>query len=246
MRRRVAKKTKDIILFSLGSKFTFFLSAEIVFSIFLALFALLLFFKLGDDVFQKEVFAFDNSITQSIYQYRSLFFNTIMLNITFLGSGLFLFCGSVLMILYLSVKRKKDALLFSTILYTGVIINLLLKEIFHRDRPHLLPLVNENSYSFPSGHAMNSFVFYTAFSYFIFRVTQNVKLSVMTSFIAILLIGIIGISRIYLGAHYPSDVLAGFIGGFFWFTTGILFEKTLLFERMYRLAKRKKYHAKKQ
>lgn len=200
------------------------------------MFSLLLFFKLGDDVFQKEVFSFDTAITNFIYQFRSPILNEIMLNVSFLGNMVFLFCLSVITALYLYTKRRKDALIFSSILYTGVIINLILKEFFQRPRPHLFSLIPESSYSFPSGHAMNSFVFYTAIAYFILRVNDNIKLAFITSGIAIIIIALIGISRIYLGVHFPSDVIAGYVGGFFWFISAILFEKTIIFERLYRSA----------
>lgn len=234
--KKIYQHAANFIQFSFSSRFTLILTLEILLSVILGMFSLLLFFKLGDDVFQKEVFALDSTITNFIYGFRSPVLNKIMLNISIFGNVAFLFCLSVITVFYLYTKRKKDALIFSSILYTGVIINLILKEFFHRPRPHLFTLIAENSYSFPSGHAMNSFVFYTAIAYFILRASNNITLAFVTSGIAIIIIVLIGISRIYLGAHYPSDVIAGYVGGFFWFISAILFEKTIIFERLYRSA----------
>jgi undecaprenyl-diphosphatase len=131
------------------------------------------------------------------------------------------------------IKKRKDALVFSFTLFFGIGLNLLLKDMFHRPRPHLMPLVHETSYSFPSGHAMNSFIFYTCLSFFVFRKLKNRQLGISLITVSGVLLLLIGISRIYLGAHYPSDVLAGYMAGLCWFVVVFLFEKTLIFLRFF-------------
>lgn len=231
-------RIKKIINFSLKSKTPHILFIQIIISALISLISLYLFLKIGHEILENNILLLDYSITNFIYNFRNPTLTTIMLFFTSLGSGLALFSLSLIMILYLSSIRKKDVLIYLSILYSGVVINLLLKLFFLRPRPDNFPLIHENGLSFPSGHAMNSFVFFAAFSYFILRETKNVKLTIIISFISIIIILFIGISRIYLGVHYPSDVVGGFIAGFLWFLSAILFEKTIIFERLYKLSKK--------
>lgn len=227
-------KVKRVVKFSFSSRLAFILFLEIVFSVLLSLTALFIFLKMGNDVLEKEVFSIDEWLTNYIYSFRSPFVTTIMMCFTFLGSVLFLFFLSITGTLYVFTKRKKDAIIYFVILYSGVILNLILKFTFQRPRPHHLPLIYEDSFSFPSGHAMNSFVFYAALSYFILRETKNATTAIFVSILSGIIILCIGLSRVYLGVHYPSDVIAGYLTGFLWFISAILFEKTIIFERLYK------------
>lgn len=220
------------------SRLLFILHTQIVLSIFLILGALFIFLTIGSEILNNDAISLDTTLTNFMYSLRSPQMTSVMLSFTFLGSALFLFLASIVTILYIATKRKKDAIIFSLILYTGIILNLILKEVFQRPRPHNLPLIREDLYSFPSGHAMNSFVFYIAFSYFILRETKNPKITIFVFAASLILILCIGLSRIYLGVHYPSDVIAGYIAGFIWFVSAILFEKTIIFKRLRKLIKR--------
>jgi undecaprenyl-diphosphatase len=231
-------KFKNYIKFSLNSKTALNLSLEIILGITICLSSLYLFLKIGHEVLEKEILNFDILVTNFIYGFRSSQVTDVMLMITFLGSGLVLLVVSGFFIFYVSRYRKKDALIFSTILYSAIILNLLLKLFYQRPRPDNFPLIHENTLSFPSGHAMNSFVFFAAVSYFIFRETKNIKLAILISFISLIIVILIGFSRVYLGAHYPSDVLAGWIAGFFWFISAIIFEKIIITRRLYSSSKK--------
>ncbi|MEK7559365.1 MAG: phosphatase PAP2 family protein [Patescibacteria group bacterium] len=230
-------KVKRVVEFSFSSKLAFVLFLEIIFSIILSLAALFIFLKIGTGVLEKEVFSIDVFLANFIYSFRSPQVTTIMMYLTFFGSPLFLFSLSVIGTLYVFTKRRKDALIYFVVLYSGVMLNLILKYTFQRPRPHYLPLISEDSFSFPSGHAMNSFVFYAALSYFILRETKSATTTIFVSVISVVIILCIGLSRIYLGVHYPSDIIAGYITGFLWFTSAILFEKTIIFERLYKRMK---------
>lgn len=223
-----------LITFSLSSRLAFVLLLEIIASVIISLLALHFFWEIAEGVWTQQVNSFDKTLINFIYFFRNPTTTSLMLFFTFLASPLFVFIGSILMVLYLYIKRRKDALIFSAILYSGILVNLLLKDMFHRPRPTLHPLVHESTYSFPSGHAMNGFVFYAALTYFVLRETKNVKLATIFGLISAVVILCIGISRIYLGAHYPSDVVAGYIAGFIWFIAAIIFDKTIIFERLYR------------
>lgn len=180
---------------------------------------------LGEDILEKQVISFDVSIVHFIYAYRSPVLTTAMLGVTALGSATSFLILSIAVFLYLYKKQQKEAILFTFIFLSASGLNLLLKIFFARPRPTLMPLVIERSYSFPSGHSMNSLVFYMMLSYFVYRNTKNVKLTALISIFSLIIVGLIGLSRVYLGAHYPSDVLAGYATGILWCTSIIMIEK---------------------
>ncbi len=98
---------------------------------------------------------------------------------------------------------------------SALICNLILKNIFARPRPSVVHMVAEHSHSFPSGHSFVGMAFYSLLIYIIIvRIKHPIKWLPCTALG--LLILCIGLSRIYLGVHYPSDVLAGLCGGFVW------------------------------
>lgn len=89
-------------------------------------------------------------------------------------------------------------------------LNLVLKNIVERPRPIGYRLIDETGYSFPSGHSMISTAFYGLIIYLIWKNVRNTKLKYISCILLALLILLIGISRIYLGVHYASDVIGGF------------------------------------
>lgn len=225
---------KSFVRFPFSSKLAFVLFSEILSSVILTFSLLYLFLKLSQEVLEKNIIYLDTFLTNFVSSFRSPLATDVMMFLTIMGGVLFLFVFSLIVIIYLFTKRKKDALIFLSILYSGILINLILKLNFQRPRP-LDSMIYEATFSFPSGHAMNSFVFYVALSYFILRETKSIKITILASIISFVLILGIGVSRIYLGVHYPSDVIAGYIAGFLWFISAILFEKSIIFERLYKL-----------
>ncbi len=226
------------IKFLKNSHISLILFVEITIGALVSLGSMYLFLKIGHEIIKNDILLIDFTITSLILDFRNSSLNPIMLFFTSLGSALSLISLSLIMILYIGAIRKKDVMIYLGILYSGILVNLLLKFLYMRPRPENLPLIHENSLSFPSAHAMNSFLFFAAFSYFIFRETKNRNLTLVVSLISIIIILLIGISRIYLGVHYPSDVIGGFIAGFLWFTSAILFEKTIIFKRLYKSNKK--------
>lgn len=209
------------------------LFSEFVIGIGLMLSSLFIFWKLAEDILEKETFSFDNTIIHVIYSLRSPIMTSVMEFITFFGSGTFLTIASIVIIGFLFKYHRKDSYLFSCIFIFGVLLNTFLKDFFKRPRPDFLPLIHESSYSFPSGHAMNSFVLYTCLAYFVFRRMENRVLGYSLIIATGVLILLIGISRVYLGVHYPSDVIAGYFAGFVWFLLVLLFEKTIRTIRLF-------------
>lgn len=232
--KRVKKTFVNIFDFSLSSKVAFLLFCEILLGFVITFGTLLIFLKIGKNVLEREIISFDQFVTHFIYSFRSPFMNEVMGTISFLGGDIFLSLAIIVAICILLAKHKKDALVFAFILVTGIGLNIFLKNFFQRARPDFFPLFHEPSYSFPSAHAMNATVFYLCVAYFIFWHLKNRKLGITLIVIFLLLIFLIGISRIYLGVHFPSDVLGGFVAGLCWFTVVLLFEKTIIFFKLFR------------
>ena len=120
---------------------------------------------------------------------------------------------SLISLLGLIWKRKESIYLVGT-LGLATILNLGLKNIFTRERPTILRLIEETGFSYPSGHAMGSMAFYGS----IIVIVKNLKIDKKYKYIINSILGFIilmvGISRIYLGVHYPSDILGGWLISF--------------------------------
>lgn len=141
-----------------------------------------------------------------------------MFAISTLGSMAFVGGVAIVVALVLAWQRnwyKLLALLLSVPL--GAMLNVLLKHIFHRHRPELeRPLVHLTTYSFPSGHADASTLIYGLLAIFLVQYLQSWRWRTLVVLAAILLVLAIGFSRLYLGAHYLSDVLAAYAEGVAW------------------------------
>ncbi len=138
--------------------------------------------------------------------------------VTFFGSVWFIAAASVCTALILLVRRSRYQLLaLATGLGGGSLVNILLKHFFHRQRPVLEnPLVTLSSFGFPSGHTMGATLFYGLLALFIAQAIRNWRLRLLTFCTAALCVALIGLSRIYLGARYLTDVLGAIAVGFAW------------------------------
>ncbi len=114
-------------------------------------------------------------------------------------------------ILFIFIKNKWYGVVISINIINSTIINKVLKAIFLRPRPLVLRLIKEGGYSFPSGHTMAATSFYGFIIYLIYKSNIRKKYKLLLEILLFILIVLIGISRIYLGVHYASDVLAGYL-----------------------------------
>ncbi|WP_052738042.1 phosphatase PAP2 family protein [Bacillus sp. SA1-12] len=167
----------------------------------------------------KMITALDINVTLFSEKMRSPFLTDFFLFISDIGSIKFYLPISAAIAVFFILKRKVlDALLLLAILFSVRLLNYQLKEIFSRERPHFNAVYEASHYSFPSGHSMNSaaiysFICYILITRFIHKKYQKQAMLLST----IILIALIGISRIYLGVHYLTDVIAGFSAGIAWF-----------------------------
>ena len=171
---------------------------------------LILFLALAEDVFNKEIMQEDiigyNFVKTYLIKKE---ITPVMKLITFFGGATCLI--GLTIILFITIKNKKIGLLIGTNLIVITILNQIFKFILQRPRPTENRIINENGYSFPSGHSMISMAFYGFLIYLIYKYIKNKKLKYISITLISILIIFIGISRIYLGVHYTSDVLAGFL-----------------------------------
>ncbi|MEG4348156.1 phosphatase PAP2 family protein [Microcoleus sp. LAD1_D3] len=180
------------------------------------------FATIAEEVLEKESYAFDTSILLALRKLHTPLRDQIMLGFTFLGEPklLLVICLSLGIVLLGRNHRSESA----TIAIAGggaIGLNLLLKKLFARDRPQLWErVVNVTFYSFPSGHAMISMVIYGLLGYFLGARFPKQRGSIYS--LTVVLIAAIGLSRLYLGVHWPTDVIAGYTAGVVWLITCII------------------------
>jgi undecaprenyl-diphosphatase len=182
-------------------------------AVFLALFALL-----ADEMLEGDTRRFDDAVRLFVHAHSSTELTAVMRLLSVIGSPLVvtLIATASCIVLWL-VGHPRRAILIAVTVVGGSLLMWVLKLAFHRHRPE--PFFDSrlpSSYSFPSGHAMLSFCLcLTAAALFsASRKSRLVRITIWTFWIG--LSGAIGYSRIYLGVHYPSDVLAGYLGALVW------------------------------
>lgn len=129
--------------------------------------------------------------------------------ITNFGGVIFIVISTI--ILFVGIKNKKIGTAIILNLFIITFLNLILKNIIQRPRPTQFRLIDESGYSFPSGHSMISMAFYGFLVYLIYQYIKNKKLKIALIIVLSILPILIGISRIYLGVHYTTDVVGGFL-----------------------------------
>ena len=153
-----------------------------------------------------------NSFDTTIYKYVTYYKNDILTDLAMLLSFLCSTWFIVILCIFIMIVIKNKKIGFYTTLSVMIcyVLNTLIKNIVLRPRPTGINLINENGFSFPSGHSMEAISFYGFIMYVVYKSNLDNKLKCLVYIIDSLIIFFIGVSRIYLGVHYPSDVLAGF------------------------------------
>ena len=172
--------------------------------------ALIGFLALAEDVFNKEIMNGDIIGYKIISTFLiSDFATPIAKFITNFGGAIFLITLTVILVIL--IKNKKIGLSIFSNLVIITVLNQLLKKILQRPRPTEFRIIEETGYSFPSGHSMVSMAFYGYLIYLIYKYVENRYVKWISIVLLSILICAIGVSRIYLGVHYTSDVLGGFL-----------------------------------
>ena len=168
------------------------------------------------EIFTEKEDVFDNSVIHFFSPFHSAGILKAMEVFTFFGSSYFLLPAYSILVVYFLIKRHRGYSI--NIAFMGVGSTLMVyafKLLFHRHRPEL-SLIHLDTYSFPSGHTVSSFIFCALIAWLVRRSHVNIAVKWIIYLLLFLLTLTIGISRIILGVHYPSDVAAGFSLGLAW------------------------------
>ena len=186
---------------------------------------LLLFLKLSGAVMEGETLAFDKEIVQAFRKAddpsRPIgppWLASAMMDLTALG-GPTVIALAVLGIIGFMVLQGRYWTAFFIFLTaaSGEVLGFVLKSVFFRPRPDIVPHLREAfSTSFPSGHAMQSAIIYLTLGTMLMRVSERRLTKIYCFTAAAVLTFLVGLSRVFLGVHYPTDVLAGWIVGLIW------------------------------
>jgi len=175
---------------------------------------------IADHIFATpQVISADAHAQSFVQQIKSPQLTSIERSITFFGSPGFLWTASIIIAAILSfVGSRRRLYTFASIMGGGGLLMSILKDIFKRTRPtEFIPLITEHGYSFPSGHSMGSMLFFGGLAYVLFfTVPRRWLWRTLAILFCLTLVLLIGSSRIYLGVHYFSDVIAGFVAGLGW------------------------------
>lgn len=183
----------------------------------LALTLLLLFSGLATELLEQELALFDAMIFAWVRSFQSPGMTVLMRAMTELGSPLVI--AGLALLGGLTLYRRGQRIAPIAVLVSllgGWLWDLMLKLQYQRPRPPGPWLVHASGYSFPSGHAVIAVAFYGVLAYYLTRPPLAGERHLAALIVSVLVVMLIGISRIYLGVHYPSDVLAGWAVGGVW------------------------------
>ena len=161
---------------------------------------------------------YDHQITEYVISFRSPALTEYFIFITHVGD-VYGYAFFLVLLTFMSIfvfKHWKYTFQIVFVLLLSALSNLILKRFVDRARPGIEHMVSVETLSYPSGHAMSAMAFYGFLMYLFYRFNINVVLKIAIIIVLAFLILSIGISRIYLGVHFPSDIAGGYIAGFIW------------------------------
>ncbi|MFT9486873.1 MAG: phosphatase PAP2 family protein [Tepidibacillus sp.] len=167
---------------------------------------------------------FDLPIIIWVQSLENSYLTEVMKFFTWIGSTKIVIAIIIItsIILYVLLKHRIELVFFVIVIIGSTVLNNLLKVIFHRERPTIHRIIEETGYSFPSGHSMAAFTLYAMISFLLWKHLRSRFGRGLMILFATVMILLIGISRIYLGVHFPSDVLGGYLASGVWFTLSVM------------------------
>lgn len=198
----------------------------------LSIISLLLFSELVEDYFERGVWSFDVVVYRYLRSFSSKAVDTVFKIIAAAGNPKPIIALILIICLVLYYMNKKKDTVFFALSIVGVwVFNYILKAVIRRPGPDNLGLMQVSDYSFPSTYAMVFIAFAVLLIYFILLYSKNKKLACLAGFFILSFAVLIGISRIYLGVHYFSDVIAGWVAGILWASTSIIIHRILIYRK---------------
>ncbi|HUM06764.1 MAG TPA: phosphatase PAP2 family protein [Terriglobales bacterium] len=207
------------------SKPTIFEEAVALASLAVAAVSLFFFAWIANSVSDARIQAFDLNVRNTVHTFASPAMTRIMLAISFLGGDGLVLAALLALLLFWHFRRGRAALWLVVTLAGALVLDVTLKLAFHRARPTPFFGLLPRTYSFPSGHALFSFCFYGVLAGLIAGRVRAIWLRAAIWSAAALFVFAIGLSRIYLGVHYPSDVIAGYLTASLWVATMIFLDR---------------------
>ena len=195
-----------------------FLSLSLLIGLAAAIGALIFFSWLTDEVLEGDSRQFDEFTRAAVHQLASPAMTAIMRGFSFVGSTLMLTAGTIVVVVIFA-KRKwgREAKLFAATMIGAALLNVTLKLTFKRARPTpFFDLTPPETYSFPSGHSLMSACFFGALAAILTAKLKNKRIRLIVWILCASMFFLIGFSRIYLGVHHTTDVIAGFAAAFIW------------------------------
>lgn len=196
----------------------------VVASLAAAMLALFLFAWLGNEVLQGDTQHFDQVIRVWVHGFASPGMTRAMNAVSLLGYNVLIAELAIALAVFGWLRWRRGAVWLAVAMTGSLVLDLTLKYIYHRTRPTAYFGTAPHSYSFPSGHALCSFCFYGVLAGLLSARTRPLAWRVVIWVVAAALVIAIGLSRIYLGVHYPSDVLAGYLAAAVWVGTVIVLD----------------------
>lgn len=187
------------------------------------------FAELADEVGEQgRLVRFDIEMANALHQMATPFTTTLHTIFSFIGSPGAPILVMIIVLFLLLRGHRRDSIMLAVAYVGAEVLNALLKLVFQRPRPTFTnPIVVIPHYSFPSGHAMVSLVVFGMLAYLLVLRVHNRYAQILIVFAAALLVVLVGISRMYLGVHYFSDVVGGYLAGSVWLIACITAAETL-------------------
>jgi membrane-associated phospholipid phosphatase len=195
-----------------------FVSLSLLLGLATAIITLIFFGWLADEALEGDARNFDDVTRAAVHQFATPLLTAIMRGFSFVGSTIALSLGTIFVVVQFA-RRKwgREARLFAITMIGAGLLNITLKLAFKRPRP--APFFNlspPETYSFPSGHSLTSAVFFGALAAILTARIKSRRVRVAMWIVASAMFLLIGLSRIYLGVHYTTDVIAGFAAALIW------------------------------
>jgi undecaprenyl-diphosphatase len=195
-----------------------FISLSLLLGLAAAIGALVFFGWLTDEVLEGDSRHFDEVTRTAVHQLATPAMTVIMRFLSFVGSTIVLTIGTIIVVVWFAMRKwGREAKLFTATMIGGGLLNVTLKLTFKRARPEpFFDLTPPETYSFPSGHSLASACFFGALAALLTARIKNRRTKLIVWMVCAAMFLSIGFSRIYLGVHHTTDVIAGFVAALIW------------------------------
>ncbi|SEK73654.1 phosphatase PAP2 family protein [Paenibacillus sp. OK003] len=186
---------------------------------------LIAFVSIALSISNNQIHVFDDTLIGWIQGMESPGMTRFMQLFTWIGSELPVVVITILamLVLYIYLRHKSELLFLACVIAGSTLLNALIKLVFQRARPTINRIIEVSGYSFPSGHSMAAFSLYGGLAFLIWKHVPTATGRVLMIIVSAIFILTIGMSRIYLGVHYPSDVVGGYFLSGCWLAICIWF-----------------------